>query len=400
MKFEYLYGKEADRFTFYRIPKLLITSPEFSKLSNSAKLLYGLMLDIAGMSAKNGWVDDQNRVYIRYSVNRIMEDMNCREGKACKLLKELDTEHGCGLIHRVKLGQGKQTVIYVKKFYAVDDEAVPEMAALDDVTVKEVYSEKADVVGDRATYTAPEASETVEPEPVELHDTEPEEKPVYESTYCNARDISYDKCDPYCVVDTASQDLRKPQLQTCDNSNFRIAKAASPELRKSQSNYNNINNNNFNDNDVNDTPSINNTVDITVNNAREPDVDYGRGRQKGLYKKVMAKVKEQIDYDYLVCYYNRNVVNNIVDAMTDVMAVYRDSYTIQGKQISGDTVIEKFEMITAMQIDILLLDYQFLQPRIYDPSKYFISKIYNLPKTSEFTMDTIVNSTLYQTMRR
>ena len=171
-------------------------------------------------------------------------------------------------------------------------------------------------------------------------------------------------------------------------------------MRKSQSNYNNINNNNFNDNDVNDTPSINNTVDITVNNAREPDVDYGRGRQKGLYKKVMAKVKEQIDYDYLVCYYNRNVVNNIVDAMTDVMAVYRDSYTIQGKQISGDTVIEKFEMINAMQIDILLLDYQFRQPRIYDPSKYFISKIYNLPKTSEFTMDTIVNSTLYQTMRR
>ena len=398
MKFEYLYGKEADRFTFYRIPKLLITSPEFSKLSNSAKLLYGLMLDIAGMSAKNGWVDDQNRVYIRYSVNRIMEDMNCREGKACKLLKELDTEYGCGLIHRVKLGQGKQTVIYVKKFYAVDDEAVAEMPALEDVTGKEVYSEKTDVVGDRATYTAPEASETVEPEPV--HDTEPEEKPVYELPCCNTRDISYDKSDPHYVVEIASQDFRKPQLQTCDNSNFRIAKDASPELRKSQSNYNNINNNNFNDNDVNDTPSINNTVDITVNNAHEPDVDYGRGRQKGLYKKVMAKVKEQIDYDYLVCYYNRNVVNNIVDAMTDVMAVYRDSYTIQGKQISGDTVIEKFEMITAMQIDILLLDYQFRQPRIYDPSKYFISKIYNLPKTSEFTMDTIVNSTLYQTMRR
>lgn len=37
--------KTADSFSFYRIPKLLFTSPHFKGLSAEAKILYGLMLD-------------------------------------------------------------------------------------------------------------------------------------------------------------------------------------------------------------------------------------------------------------------------------------------------------------------------------------------------------------------
>ena len=47
LEFNYYYGKEADQFTFYRIPKLLFTDTHFKGLSNDAKLLYGLMLDIS-----------------------------------------------------------------------------------------------------------------------------------------------------------------------------------------------------------------------------------------------------------------------------------------------------------------------------------------------------------------
>ena len=45
IQFEYFYGNEAEQFTFYRIPKILVTSPTFKRVSDSAKLLYGLMLD-------------------------------------------------------------------------------------------------------------------------------------------------------------------------------------------------------------------------------------------------------------------------------------------------------------------------------------------------------------------
>ena len=56
MQFDYYYGTQAEQFTFYRIPKLLITSPVFKKLSDSAKLLYGMMLDRLSLSIKK-WVD-------------------------------------------------------------------------------------------------------------------------------------------------------------------------------------------------------------------------------------------------------------------------------------------------------------------------------------------------------
>lgn len=68
------------------------------------------------LPARNGWFDEQGRVYIYYTVDEILEDMNCGNNKAIKLLSELDTKKGVGLIERVKQGQGKPTRIYVKRF--------------------------------------------------------------------------------------------------------------------------------------------------------------------------------------------------------------------------------------------------------------------------------------------
>ena len=61
--FDYYYGDESRQFSFYRIPRLLIRDKRFSKLSTDAKLLYGLMLDRMGLSARNGWYDSEGRVY-------------------------------------------------------------------------------------------------------------------------------------------------------------------------------------------------------------------------------------------------------------------------------------------------------------------------------------------------
>ena len=65
---EFYYGQEAEQFTFYRLPKALITDNRFKEVSNNAKLLYGLMLDRMGLSARSGWFDEENRVYIKYAV--------------------------------------------------------------------------------------------------------------------------------------------------------------------------------------------------------------------------------------------------------------------------------------------------------------------------------------------
>lgn len=115
-EFNYFYGTEADSYSFYRIPKQLIIDNRFRELSNDAKILYGLMLDRMSLSLRNGWFDEQKRVFIYYSMEEVKENLNCSKNKALKLLAELDTDTGIGLIERVKQGQGKPTIIYVKNF--------------------------------------------------------------------------------------------------------------------------------------------------------------------------------------------------------------------------------------------------------------------------------------------
>ena len=116
MTFNYFYGTEADQFSLYRIPKALFTGSYFKDLSSDAKILYGLMLDRMSLSIKNQWFDDKNRAYIYFSIEDIMELLNCGRNKAIKSIRELDDETGIGLIEKRRQGFGKVNVIYVKTF--------------------------------------------------------------------------------------------------------------------------------------------------------------------------------------------------------------------------------------------------------------------------------------------
>ena len=75
IEFDYYYGAESEQFSFVRVPRVLFTDKEhFGDLSNDAKLLYGLLLDRMSLSRRNNWFDEQNRVYIVFTIDEI-EDM-------------------------------------------------------------------------------------------------------------------------------------------------------------------------------------------------------------------------------------------------------------------------------------------------------------------------------------
>lgn len=126
MTFDYYYGSQSESFSFYRIPRILITDPTFKKLSLGAKLLYGLLLDRMGLSARSGWYDEQSRVFIYYPLAEIEQDLGYGHDKATKLLQELDADCGIGLIERVKQGLGKPTRIYVKVFSSARNDCTPD----------------------------------------------------------------------------------------------------------------------------------------------------------------------------------------------------------------------------------------------------------------------------------
>ena len=113
LELAYFYGSEAEQYSFYRIPKVLLTDRRYKSVSMEAKVLYGLMLDRMGLSVRNGWLDSEGRVYIYFTLEDAMQMMGCGHNKAVKLFAELDN---IGLIERKKQGQGRPTRIYVKNF--------------------------------------------------------------------------------------------------------------------------------------------------------------------------------------------------------------------------------------------------------------------------------------------
>ena len=114
MDYEYFRVEESEQFSFFRIPKALFTEKEFEGLSTDAKLLYGILLDRINLSKKNGWVDADGYVYIIYTVAELQEVLHMSHTTVTKLLRELDSVHGIGLIERYRQGCNRPSVIYVK----------------------------------------------------------------------------------------------------------------------------------------------------------------------------------------------------------------------------------------------------------------------------------------------
>lgn len=139
IQFKYFYGTEADMFTFYRIPKLLVTDEYFKGISNDAKILYGLMLDRMSLSARNGWKDEENRVFIYFSIEDVMELLNVGKNKAVNVMAELDGEKGIGLIEKRKQGQGKAAIIYVKSFIREEAQEFENQTSSESKAISEVY---------------------------------------------------------------------------------------------------------------------------------------------------------------------------------------------------------------------------------------------------------------------
>ena len=333
MQFDYFYGNEAEQFTFYRIPKILITSPHFKKISDSAKLLYGLMLDRMSLSIRNGWLDDDNRAYIFFTTNDVMEQMCCGTEKATKMLTELDSEKGIGLIERVKQGQGKPAIIYLKKFYELEDTA-------------------------RST----KLSE------IESQDFQESKVKTFENWKTRLSKIE-------------SQDFWKSKNKTFENRKSGLSEIEKQDFRKSK----------CNNTDINYIYPINQDNYNIQNSDTQTEEEW-----IDRYTKTVDEIKKQIDYDYLINHAERDIVDEVVNIMAEVMTVYRPKYKIEGDFIEYNAVVNRFRQITAQKLEICLLAYSRKIQRIKNPKAYWISTLYNIPLTSEIVLQNMINSDIYE----
>ena len=117
--YDYFYGPEGEQFSFIRVPKIFFENEAYRSMSAEAKILYGFLLDRVSVSLKNGWKDEQNRIFIICTIEEIMKKIGCGNKKAIQLLSELEDK--IGLIERKRQGLGKPNLIYVKNFIRTVD---------------------------------------------------------------------------------------------------------------------------------------------------------------------------------------------------------------------------------------------------------------------------------------
>ena len=113
--FEYFRAEESDQFLFseYRKPCL---QKGISESFHRCKTLVWNPFRPHQSIKKNGWIDSDGYVYIIYTIAELQDLLRMSHTTVTKLLYELDSVHGIGLIERYRQGNNRPSVIYVKNF--------------------------------------------------------------------------------------------------------------------------------------------------------------------------------------------------------------------------------------------------------------------------------------------
>lgn len=319
ISFDYFRGLGAEQYSFFRVPKVLFTEGCFSDLSCEAKVLYGLMLDRMGLSLKNRWIDEEERVYIIFTVREIMGLMGCRTQKVAKLLDELDVRTGIGLIERRRPGLGRPNVIYVKNFMLR-----------------------------------------------EMVDRPVSEGRMMDGTTGSARDL--EDQDPR-GLDIKIPDFRKSKIKNFENQNSGVLKIKDQEFRKSKTNKTESNKT-----DSNDTDSIH----LSIHSPGEIDaMDEVEGYREAIRKNIAYEC-------FADRYYRRDTVDELVELMTDVMALPDDSMVrIAGVERPVTVVKSRFMELDQMHIEYVLDCLQKNTSKVENIRGYLLTTLYNAPMTIE-----------------
>ncbi|MEG2987722.1 MAG: DUF6017 domain-containing protein [Lachnospiraceae bacterium] len=334
--FDYFHGYESEQFAFYRIPKVLFTDNYFKDLSSDAKILYGLMLDRMSLSIKNHWVDDEDKVYIIFTLEQVMEYMNCGKDKGVKILAELDSNKGIGLIERVKRGLGKPAIIYVKSFLIKD---------------KKENKNKAECQETEDLSNVIEEGEVAE--------VKTSEKPKSGGRKNRSQEVG----------DTEVKTSEKPKSGVLEN--------RSPEVGKTDPNYTYINNTDFSDTDI---YPINQSIIKTEGETDGMDA-MDVMKQIRIYTNI---VKMNIEYDILIHDCNmgdKEYIDEIVELMVETITIPRDNVLIAGAEYPYQLVKGKLLKIGYTHIQYILECLHRNTTKVRNVKAYLLTCIFNAPST-------------------
>ncbi len=357
IQFDYFRGMEAEQYSFYRVPKVLFTAECFKSLSCEAKVLYGLMLDRMSLSIKNRWFDEEDRVYIIFTVEEIAELLNCGTQKAVKLMKELDSNQGIGLIEKKRLGLGKPNVIYVKNFL-----------------VKEKISSEQE----EKTLENPENTQNSENHNSRNVKTTIQEFP--ESQFKNSENHNSG------MVKTTNQEFPESQFKNGENHTSRIVKIKTQEVPKSQSNNTDINKTDFSE-----TDPIQSYQSLTADEVYPVEEDVMEKMET-----YRALIQDNIDYECFLDKREREEVDELVELMVEILMLPDNRVVrIGGADKPVSVVKSRFLKLTYSHIEYVLFSLHRNTSKVANIKAYLLATLYNSSMTMNHYYQAEVNHDLY-----
>lgn len=343
--FDYHYGNEADMYAYYQFPKALVKHEHFWGMSDSARVLFGLMLDRLSLSLKNDWKDSKNRVYIYYTLEHIQEDLHCAHGKAVKLLSELES---IGLIDRVKQGQGRPTRIYVKKFILPEEN--------DKKPGKQYFPKDEAQTSDNKKSRLPK---------------------------------------------TGKQGFRKDEPQTSDFEKPELPQTGSADLPKAERNYNDFNELNLNDTEINQsspsakpnaTPAPKRTKPKT--DGQDEDSTDDTAQRIEAYRSL---IKDNISYNDLVITrrFDIQLIDDFIEIMVDVILTVGKYVRINGEDKPRELVKSAFMKIGYEDMEHAVEQFKGVTERISKKRQYIVTLLYNCKLEMDSHYTNLVKSDMY-----
>ena len=373
--FDYFYSANAEQYVFYRVPKVLFTLDYFKKMSCEAKLLYGLMLDRMSLSRKKQWIDEDDRVYIVFSIEEITELLGCANQKAVKLSAELTN---IGLIEKKRLGFGKPSVIYVKNFAQMDGE-----------DPGDTYSKEGNIIRQDN-----EADEKWEPyEEADLISQATAQEPVQEtqenpgvSNKCENH--TSNKCENHIFNKCENHISNK-----CENHTSRNVKITLQEVWKSHSSNTDINNTEYSKTDnIQENNNIQESIYPSIHQKKKnlpADGIDGKMMDHNDYpskQEIKEQIRERINYDLFRFRDRQSLrrVDEIISLMSDTLVLSPDGkLRIGSTQIEIADVQQRYLSLGYDHIDYVLqsLDEASKTQKIRNIRRYLATALYNAPST-------------------
>lgn len=113
MSMQFYNVNEEYREKFYQIPKVFFTNSKYIKISNDAKMAWGILRDRLDLSIKNGWIDSKTgNIFFYYKNENLQTILNCKKDKVIKIKKELIE---ADLLLQERQGLNKTNKLYLVK---------------------------------------------------------------------------------------------------------------------------------------------------------------------------------------------------------------------------------------------------------------------------------------------